>query len=280
MAKMIAIDLDGTMLDDHLQVSQANIDAVNEAIKMGVKIVICTGRTYAGIKRFITEFDYSSENPEYLILGNGTIIRTVNETEPLYQATVNENIRQNAIKVLEQYLDQGLALAAMTDRHFYTITNDEIAPIIIKETSRNKIHAEAIRYETFMQKNNLNKLMFMAEKAVLDELQPLIEQSFNNFSDTVRSTAIILEVLPPDVNKGSGLSWLANHLGIALEDVVVIGDAMNDLSMFEVAGKKIAMENGHPLLREMSDCVTLSNNHSGVAAAINSILANYKNQNV
>ena len=56
MGRMIAIDLDGTLLDDNLMVSQANIDSINEAIKDGFKIVICTGRPYAGMKKFITEF--------------------------------------------------------------------------------------------------------------------------------------------------------------------------------------------------------------------------------
>lgn len=98
MGRMIAIDLDGTLLDDNLMVSQANIDSINEAIKDGFKIVICTGRPYAGMKKFITEFCYSKHHPEYLILGNGTTIRTVNNLEAVHNKTVGKSVDRLRLK--------------------------------------------------------------------------------------------------------------------------------------------------------------------------------------
>lgn len=267
MSKMIAIDLDGTLLDDNLQVSQANIDAINEAISVGKKIVICTGRPYAGMKHFIQEFKYSTENPEYLILGNGTTICTVGDLDLLHRSTLDLTIQHRALSILEQYRHHGLTLAAINDEHFYDVTG-EISEIQMDDAAKNAMSVESLSHEVFLQRRDINKAIYMAEQAVLDELQAHIEEAFKGVADTVRSSPVIFEVLPANINKGSSLTWLANHLEIGLEDVAVIGDALNDVSMFEVAGKRIAMENGHPLIREMSDYVTLSNNDSGVAAAI------------
>lgn len=268
MERMIAIDLDGTLLDDNLMVSQANIDSINEAIKDGFKIVICTGRPYAGMKKFITEFCYSKHHPEYLILGNGTTIRTVNNLEAVHNKTVGKSVRQIALEVLNKYQNQGLSLAALNDFHFYGITNNEVSNILIEDAAKNEMKVEPMSVDDFLNHDQLNKLMFMAEPNVLNALQEDIAREFIGQGDTVRSTPLIFEVLPKNINKGSSLSLLAKHLNIDLKNTTVIGDAPNDITMFEVAGKRVAMENAHESIRKLSDFITLSNNNSGVAAAI------------
>lgn len=268
MGRMIAIDLDGTLLDDNLMVSQANIDSINQAIQEGFRIVICTGRPYAGMKKFITEFSYSNKNPEYLILGNGTTIRTVNDLEAVHNKTVGQQIREIALSILQQYQNQGLALAALNDFHFYGVTNSQISNILIEDASKNEMIVESLTYDDFLANDQLNKLMFLAEPQLLDSIQEEITEAFSNIADNVRSTSLIFEVLPKDINKGSSLTLLAKHLNIDLQNTTVIGDAPNDITMFEVAGKRVAMENAHETIRQLSDFITLSNNDSGVAAAI------------
>ncbi|MBG9988903.1 HAD family phosphatase [Aerococcaceae bacterium DSM 111176] len=268
MGRMIAIDLDGTLLDDNLMVSQANIDSINKAIQDGFKIVICTGRPYAGMKKFITEFCYSNKHPEYLILGNGTTIRTVNDLEAVHNKTIDQSVRETALTILQQYQDQGLALAALNDFHFYGVTNSQISNILIEDASKNEMTVESLKFDDFLMNDQLNKLMFLADPQLLDSIQEEITEAFSNIADNVRSTSLIFEVLPKDINKGSSLTLLAKHLNIDLQNTTVIGDAPNDITMFEVAGKRVAMENAHETIRQLSDFITLSNNDSGVAAAI------------
>ncbi|MBG9981609.1 HAD family phosphatase [Aerococcaceae bacterium DSM 111020] len=272
MIELIAIDLDGTLLDDQIHVSKANIAAINQAISRGIHIVVCTGRPYAGMKHFIESFEYPAESPYYLILGNGTTIRQGPELSILNQHKLTDETLNKAITLFHNQPDIPLKLAGLTDFHFYGLARDDIPEILIQDAYKNKMLVEPISLDAFTSKLSLNKIMLMAESQILDTWEDDLTQIFKDDAETVRSTPIIFEVLPKSINKGKSLTWLSHHLNISMENIAVIGDELNDESMFEVAGMKIAMHNGHKKIKQMSDIIVPSNNESGVAEAIMQII--------
>ncbi len=274
MSKIIAIDLDGTLLNDELEVSKANIDAINQAISMGYHIVVCTGRPYNGMKHFIESFQYPIDRPFYLILGNGTSIRQGPELSALYEQKLPEETLESALKIFHDYPNSSLKLAGLNDFYFYGVVDESIPEILIEDARKNRMQVDPIHLYELNAQLNFNKLMFMAEPQILDEWEEYLNDIFSEKAETVRSTPIIFEILPKDTNKGTSLIWLANHLGISKDDIGVIGDALNDLSMFEIAETKIAMANAHEKIKKMSDIIVSSNNESGVAEAIKHLISN------
>lgn len=261
MYKLVAIDMDGTLLTSTKQITDRTKAAVNAAKAKGAKIVVCTGRPMEGVKRFLKELNLVEEG-DYAIAFNGSLVQDTYSGKVISEIGVS-------IEDLDYLYD--LSLKLKVNIHAL-LPHSCITPVDSKysrhEAEINDIPLEIVDFNTLDRNAELVKIMFIDEAPILDRvIAQLPEDIYERFT-IVRSAPFFLEFLNKSVDKGVGVSKLAETLGIKQEEVICIGDADNDRHMLEYAGLAVAMGNAFPHLKEIADYVTFTNDEDGVAHII------------
>ncbi|MCW6660921.1 Cof-type HAD-IIB family hydrolase [Aerococcaceae bacterium NML201209] len=265
--KLVAIDLDGTFLTDEKSITEENKRTLQAAIAQGIKIVICTGRTLPGVRRFLQQLPFFEEG-DYIILQNGAATHALPGLEIVAQQTVPATSRAQAWDILQAFRNQGVQLVAFNQDDMFLVDETQPSEIVQKDAETLDTAIQPISCEQFLAGEDLNKMMVLGSPEVLDKLEQAIPTEFHQLVNVVRSQAIIVEFLPKGVNKRSALESLVNQLGLEAHNVMAIGDQLNDIEMLEYAGLSVAMANAVPKVQTVADVVTKSNNESGVAHII------------
>lgn len=272
MKKIIAIDLDGTLLNDDLNIIDESIKSLNLASNKGYKIVICTGRPLLGMKRFLNIINKDKNIVDYLVLLNGASIYSLKDNKCLKSSFLEKNILSKSLEFIDDNNSYNINLVGMNDNEFITRKEDKLSKEIIIDAHKNKMEIKQISNSQFLSKKDINKLFYIGDSYTMDLLQSKLEDKFESSVNTVRSSNLIFEILPKYINKGTGLLHIARENGIRKVDIISIGDELNDIPMFNVSGIKIAMGNGNSLVKKESDFITGTNNNLGISEAINWIL--------
>ncbi|WP_088106105.1 Cof-type HAD-IIB family hydrolase [Halalkalibacter urbisdiaboli] len=282
--KLIATDLDGTLLNESSEISVENATAIKKAQELGVDVVIATGRSYEAAIKPLTAAGLSCPliclNGAQIYLENRELIRNI----PLDKQAC-ERIKQ----VCEQ---ESVYIEAFTSQGGFSVSREEFIEIIvnimkthyptlstddIKEKMKQRFQDEQIEVV-----ENLNMLIdnadidiykflaFSLEDERLEKIRKQLEQDGD--INITSSGHLNLEFNHPDANKGSALSLYAKRLGIEMENVMALGDNFNDLSMLQLVGLSVAMENADPAIKELCDYTTKTNTEHGVAFAIEKML--------
>lgn len=272
MKKIIAIDLDGTLLNDDLNIIDESIKSLNLASNKGYKIVICTGRPLLGMKRFLKIINKDENIVDYLVLLNGASIYSLKDKECLKSSFLEKNILRKSLEFIDDNNSYNINLVGMNDNEFITRKSDNLSREIIIDANKNKMEIKQISDLQFLSKKDINKLFYIGDSCTMDLIQSKLEDKFDESVNTVRSSNLIFEILPKYINKGTGLLHIARENGVRKDDIISIGDELNDIPMFNVSGIKIAMGNGNSLVKQKSDFITGTNNNLGISEAINWIL--------
>lgn len=266
--KLVAIDLDGTLLNDNKQLTEENIAAINAASKMGVNIVLCTGRPITGIQRYLAQLELQNEK-EYAITYNGGLAQTING-----EILIKHTLSFQDYLAAEAFSRQvGVHFHVDGKNHIYT-ANKNISQYTVGESFLVEM---GLRYRSVEEMNpdlEMPKVMFIDDPKVLSKA---LDQIFNRFQDefsVVQSEPYFIELMPKNVSKGNAVKELAERLHLSLDQVMAIGDQGNDLSMIKTAGIGVAMENGIDEVKKNAQFITANNNESGVAKAIRKFVIN------
>ncbi|MGT2906411.1 sugar-phosphatase [Streptococcus dentiloxodontae] len=260
--KLVAVDIDGTLLNSQRQVTSEVYQAIQEAKAAGVKIVIATGRPIVGVQNLLEEL-HLNQPDNYVITFNGGLVQ---ET-----ATGNELIKETL--AYEDYLDiellatkLGVHSHAITKNGIYT-SNRDIGTYTVHESS---LVGMPIYYRTPEENRDKEfvKAMFIDDPAILDAAIAKIPESFYERFTVVKSTPFYLEILKKTASKGLAVTHLAEKLGYTIDETMAIGDEENDRAMLEVVGNPVVMKNGNSNLKKIAKYITKSNDESGVAHAI------------
>lgn len=259
--KMIAIDLDGTLLQDDLDISPRDRQAIREAIRRGVKVVICTGRMYSTASPHASKLGLDTP----IICFNGAYITTQDKSRVLDHYAFSTSY---ARPIYEEACRRGL--------HTNYYVEDDINVPEINDIVRHylqRIEADVRVVEDmnvfFDQHDRLTKITVQSDDHLaLDDFARWIEEAFPSELYVVKSGKFFLEVSHPYANKGTGVDKIAEHFGIPAEQVMAIGDNFNDISMFRFAGLAVAMGNAEEAVRREADVVTGTYQEDGVAKAI------------
>jgi Cof subfamily protein (haloacid dehalogenase superfamily) len=283
---LIALDMDGTLLNEEGTISLENKEAILHAQSLGHIVVIATGRSYMDAERQLRLADLEcpvvSLNGAVVTLPDRSLaastplnkediipaLRWMNEVPELYYEVYTEdNVyveldkrvrleKLSAIKEEEVPEEVGWLLKAMIDQQF-----QQAAVTYVESMEEIWSKADNVIYKTLAF--SLNRELLKEASARFAAIPGLIitASHVNN-----------IEINHKDANKGAGVGMLAAHYGIPAGQVAVMGDSYNDLPMFEMAGYRIAMENAAPLLKETADFITLSNTEHGVAAGLQHLL--------
>lgn len=260
--KLVAVDIDGTLITDDRKITPEVFEAVQEAKKQGVKVVITTGRPIAGVQDLLSELNLKDEG-DYVITFNGALVQdTATGQDIVKDALAYEDYLE--IEYLSRQL--GVHMHAITKEGIYT-ANRNIGKYTIHEAT---LVSMPVFYRTpeEMVDKEIVKIMMIDEPEILDAAIAKIPQEFYDKYTIVKSKPFYLEVINKTASKGSAIVHLAEKMGISMEETMAIGDEENDRAMLEVVGTPVVMENGVDSVKTLAKHITKSNNESGVAYAI------------
>lgn len=271
MYKLVAIDLDGTLLNSEKKISHGNIRAVQRAMEKDVKVVICSGRIFNGAMIYARQI--FSQDP--VVACNGAMIKDLKTGEFWYNNSLNlndcfkiidichkENIYFHAYSGNTMYSERMEGSAA-----FYSKLNNELPPedridvrVVDDVSAALKDSSKAVAKIVVISQEL--ELLMKARKQVTELGSVEVVSSFyDNF-----------EVVNGGVSKGNAIRFLSDKLDIKREEIIAIGDNENDYSMIQFAGLGVAMGNAEIPVKELADYITLDNDEDGVAAVINKFI--------
>ena len=270
--KLIAFDLDGTLLDDQKNIPGENISAILAAAKKGILIVPASGRIY----RFMPESVRTQLSARYFITTNGGEVYDAESAEVIYSAQIPLALalqvfdHMDTIDVLRdcyannmRYTDTSFASKA--DDYF---TDPLMNAMLHSYILKTRQETEDLRAFILERNGPLQKLQmyFRDQKERIRQLQILP----GLFPDLVFSTSLPnnIEINSAKATKGQALATLCRKLGIDSSEVMAFGDGLNDLDLLQFAGVSVAMDNADPLIKENAVYVTASNNEAGIAKAL------------
>ncbi|QKJ85002.1 Sugar phosphatase [Paramixta manurensis] len=261
--KLIAIDMDGTLLNPQHDITPRVKQAIARARSKGVHIVLATGRPFIGIQRYLLELDLQQEG-QYCITNNGALVQRAVNGDCVAETTLSFDDYLRFEKLAREL---GVHFQAL-DKSFLYTANKDISEYTIHEAS---LTGMPLRYRAVEEMDStltFPKVMMIDPAEVLDAAIARLPQEARDNYTILKSAPYYLEILNKRVNKGSGVQALAEQLGLARDEVMAIGDQENDLAMLEYAGIGVAMGNGIEAVKAISQFVTKTNMEDGVAHAI------------
>lgn len=265
--KLIALDLDGTLLTSDKQISEANKKALQAARELGVYVVLTTGRPLQAIGTFLEELDLLGEN-QYSITFNGGLVQE--NTGRILDKTgfTIEDVR--AIRRVTNDLD--LPLDVLYGGDVYSLPAVHESLYLTANPLLNKI---PVTDEELPEDFVYNKAVSAVDATFLDVQIPKIPAELYQRFEIFKSRDILLEWSPKGVHKANGLAKLIGHLGINQSEVMACGDEGNDLSMIEWAGMGVAMANATEEIKSAANVVLpRTNDEDGIAWAIKHYVLN------
>ena len=280
MIKLIASDMDGTLLNDDHMISEENLKAIRKAQEMGRHFTIVTGRDYGAVKSYLEECDLRCE----CILSNGAEYRDVdgNVIESVY-------MNKESVKIVFDILNEaGLCIQLMTNKGSYVTNKESDKKAIIdrfKLFNPKMTEEEVVEFVEKFHKQRGMKLIDNIYEVLENDVEILKIVTFDNDEKLIarlkeklrESTSDLavastfnndIEISDIKAQKGLILAKAIKKMGIDKSEVIVLGDSFNDYSMFTEFENSYAMENAIPEIKEIAKYITDSNNNDGVAKAI------------
>lgn len=254
--RLIAIDLDGTLLDPHLKISQHNLEVIKSAIDKGVMVTLSTGRMFAAALPFARELQLDVP----LITCNGAAIICAKSKKVYFERPIPGEL---LLKIIEmgQRLNIELSLFTLED-------------IFVAEAGHNAhIHREIDSAQVKVadltevaRQHSIIKILFFSANLYKDTEE--FYQAFGQQCTFYFSLPWFTEIVARGVDKGDALKVLARKFSVEPEEIIAIGDNFNDLPMIQYAGLGVAMGNASEELKAEADFVSRSHDDDGVAHVI------------
>ncbi len=256
--KLIALDLDDTLLDSKLAVSPRACEAIRKAVARGVTVTIATGRMYASALPYARQLELDVP----IITYNGALIKSCLSGEVLLNRPVARELT-----------DQILSLCRERGWHVQTYVNDELHVAELNQYARHysemaRVPAVVLGNRLYTEEGCPSKILIMAQPDEVLKISGQLKDAFAGNISIAVSKPTFLEITDPLANKGQALAFLADRLGIKQAEVMALGDSGNDLAMVQYAGWGVAMGNANAAVKAAARLETLSNDADGVAEAI------------
>jgi len=262
MIKLIALDMDGTLLNNEKKISARNCQAIQAAKDAGIKVVLASGRPPQGLQSFLTQLGLTHDD-DFCVSYNGSLVQRVASGEVLHQTSLKGT---DIKKVFDLSVKLDVSIHAFSVKQ--GLITHKSNPWTDIEANINGISATEVDFTTLADDDDFIKVMLVADEARLTHAITQLPESLKQQYTVVRSAAIFLEVLHPESNKGIAIEKLCHLLALSAEQVMCVGDAENDHAMLSFAGLAVAMENADDGTKAIADYITASNQEDGVAVAI------------
>lgn len=259
MEKNIAIDIDGTLLNDDKKITQRTKDSLIRLREAGHKLVIASGRDYSGTEYIAKELDFDTYGG-FLSNFNGGRITDYHSGEIIANHTLSLDFMKEFLDFIR---DLDIDIMIYNEGKIFTNSMDTYW---LHET------AELTNMEIVLRENLIddidfepNNILLSQDPSRIDSPSKIIYERFGDISTQVKSTPWYYEIMPKGISKGTSLMEIADYYKIDRKLTYAFGDERNDYSMIEAAGVGVAMGNAVEEIKEIADFVTLSNNEDGIA---------------
>ncbi len=266
--RMIAIDLDGTLLGPDGTVSARNRAAVRKALRAGLLVCFATGRNWTESQTVLDAVEYYGTA---VFVGGAMVVDTLDGTT-LHRTRMQPELAREVCKLFESMNHAALALQDTNEAGFdYVITagaslNQATSQWMVATTAK----VQQVTSLATWSHGHTIRVGICAEREEVDRIRQLVKQTFGG-RVLVQSLYVpayqveVLEVFDPAVNKWEGVLHVARKHGIAPEQIVAIGDDVNDVPMVREAGMGVAMGNARPEVKAVAKRVIKSNQEDGLA---------------
>ena len=265
MYRLLALDMDGTILTSQKTVSPATVKAINNLIKRGTAVTLCTGRGIAELKDYTDDF---SAIP-YGILNSGGCVYDFTKRQSIHRILLDDSsliecIRAaQKVKAMHYLLTEDASVAQAEDMRdvsrfqmgMYQSLYDRVATIVPD-------------METYVREHpgkSLKLCIFHRDSGTREQTRREIEHLGMELADAETTS---LEISPRGVTKALGLQILCRYLGIPIEESVAVGDADNDIDVLKAAGLSVAMGNANKTVKDLCDVIVADNDRDGVVEVI------------
>lgn len=254
MYKLVAIDLDGTLLTDQMEITPNTITAIRQVVESGVMVTLATGRMFPSAKKFAEQLDLNVP----LITYQGAIIKDVGKKKVWFERPVSKEISE---RLIEFAVKHQVHIQVYQDDIVYVAEDNAEIQGYAREGD---VCYTVVDDLNSLTEKGFTKVLFIGEPTYLDRLQIELQGEFGSDAHIAKSKPHYLEVTDPEANKGTALLYLAKQLGIQQSEIIGIGDNHNDFELITTAGLGVAMGNGVEELKRIADYITKTNNEEGV----------------
>jgi len=262
--QLLAIDIDGTLLNDNSQMSQKTHDALQAMKEHGIAITLATGRFYPDASYFAKLLGFSCP----MILLHGALIQSQEgeiikkqELPPETVPVLIELAKKEKVP-FQIFHEDYLVMEKKTKWNDIYLSFSEIKPVIVPD----------IREYLEKQKSPF-AFIFLGTPQKMARLKKIVEEKLNASIAIACAHPNLLEIIAPDASKGNALKQLAAMKNIPISQTIAIGDSYNDIEMIKTAGLGVAMGNAPKEVKDIADCITKDNNQDGIAYFVSQFLA-------
>ncbi|SKC87900.1 Cof-type HAD-IIB family hydrolase [Maledivibacter halophilus] len=263
MYKMIALDVDGTLIGSDGVISQETKASINAAIKKDIKIILISGREAYSINIFAKELNLN----QLIVSLNGAMVIDSQLEKIFFRKDIEPEITENIIKICEE---KNISMVLFSGNELFANHEDEDIKLFRKYS-----HAPVNnvgKLSDFYKNHLVSKVLMIADNKKLLEVKGALEKSYSQEINIEFSKPFFLEIYNKNTSKGIMLKKIADYYGIESKEIIAIGDGENDISMIEYAGMGVAMGNALENVKEKADFITLPQSENGVGYAIEKIL--------
>jgi Cof subfamily protein (haloacid dehalogenase superfamily) len=260
--RLVATDLDGTLLHSDESVSRRTRDALTAAAAAGAAHIVVTGRAVPWTRHILDDLGYGG----LAVCGQGAQVYDAGEHRLLTSVTLDRQLAALALAKIE----------AETGPLYLAASRDGLDGAVLVGPGyavTDKLPATPFTDVAELWTAPLNKLYIQHPELSDDELADIARRAAGGFVSVAMAGAGIVELLPLGLSKATGLSLAARRLGVKAGHTIAFGDMPNDIPMFAWAAHGVAMANAHEELRAVADEVTLSNEDDGIAVVLQRLLA-------
>jgi Cof subfamily protein (haloacid dehalogenase superfamily) len=257
--RLVAIDIDGTLLRTDKRLSQVTVDAVVACTRRGVKVVLASARPPRSVREIHELLALDTVSIHY----NGALIHDLRRSKNLIHQPMGADLAREIILDARRLDPQCLVSIEILDK-WYT---DHFDPELPTETSR-AFNPDFIGPIDAFLKVPVTKLMLLGPPHRLNRVWKMVQRRYRQRVAMAVSDAHLIQIMHPEVDKATALAQVAAGYGVTGAQVMAIGDAPNDKRMLEWAGLGVAMGNAWEAVREAADVVVPANDEDGVAHAL------------
>ncbi len=265
--KLVIADIDGTFLDSKNQPSRGAVEAIAEIRRRGIEFTLCSGRGDPGVRPFVKFLNLTQP---YIVSGGAGVLSS-NGAGVIHQDLLG---REKIARITQFGMETRSDVFFHTAREIFIIATDDFW---VDVQSWEWMRGFAFQYVHRVQNWQETPVSQVIRMDIFNRLEALPELALciNNLNIGLHTTIMRrnIEVTNRHVTKGSAIEFLATYLHITLENIMAIGDGMNDLSMLEKAGLGIAMQNSSDQVKVNANCVAPSSDDGGLAWALQKLQA-------
>ena len=285
---MIVTDMDGTLLNGDSEISERTYQILMALQKQGIKVVLASGRNYNSLSKFAAQLNLQDYDG-WIVGMNGQQIASLQTNEYEVLKRLSPDLIKRAFKFA---VKKDIEYIAVLDKELYAYLSPRI---IEKKKAYIKAHNLSdkvltggvfgpIHPQSHYDKTNyindienipnqeFNKIVFTEEPEIMEIISDEMKEYFKGEIDFAFTSPRWIEGMPAGISKGSAIKVIAEKEGINLDEVIAFGDGENDISMLEVAGTAIAMENAMDSVKAHADIIALNNLDDGVAIILEKLL--------